>query len=372
MLRVSRRTIALTLSLVAGLTTTLSGAAAMSVRKDMTPPRPVSLCQPVAPGAGEQNASAQKILAEAEKHLGDQPHALPHVHTEGTLPHQGTRDESIAAEKDWPLMRQAALAWRLSADPRYLQQVNDYLAAWASTYQPDFNPIDETNLDGLIDAYVLASNGLHPETRDATRALLRKLGNGYIERIQQFHGQQLHEPRRGTTINNWQSHRVKLVTMVAAALGDTAMLNTARVLFQQQVADNILPDGSVIDFKERDALHYVVYDLQPLVQAALAAKPFDSGGDWLRHTAPGGASLGKALDWLQPYAEGQRSHQEFVHTSVKFDLDRARVGEAGYSGLWDPKTSSTLYWLAAQLDGRYLPVAQQLAPQPPAWIGACH
>lgn len=264
-------------------------------------------------------------------------------------------------------MRQAALAWRLSADGRYLRQVDAYLSAWAHTYQPDFNPIDETNLDGLIDAYVLASSGLSMETRNATRTLLRTLGEGYIERIGQFRG-----PARGTQTNNWQSHRVKLVAMTAAALGDTGMLKKARELFQRQVADNILPNGEVIDFRERDALHYVVYDLQPLVVAAMAAQPFEANADWLHYTTPEGASIAKALDWLRPFAEGQRTHQEFVHTSVKFDRDRAQVGEAGYSGVWDPKTSSTLYWLAAQLDDSYLPVARQLAPQPPDWIGACH
>jgi len=321
----------------------------------------MSPCQPAA-----STPASASLLAAAQHHLGDRPHPLPHLHTEGTLPNQGIREQSIAAEKDWPVMRQASLAWHLSGDPRYLKQVDDYLAAWAGVYQPDFNPIDETNLDMLINAYALTASALRPETRDATRALLGTLGNGYIERIKQLHG------KKGTNTNNWQSHRVKLVTVAAAALGDRAMLEQALQLFRQQIADNLLADGSVTDFQDRDALHYVVYDLQPLVQAALAAKPYGVDGNWLSITAPNGASLGKALDWLVPYANGQRSHQEFVHTHVQFDRDRARVGEAGYAGLWDPRSSNTLYWLAAQLDPRYLPLAKHLSPNPPDWIGACY
>jgi hypothetical protein len=342
----------------------IAGHAETPPRRAMTPPRAITLCQPAAPGAGGPNASASRVLAAAAAHLGARPHALAHVHTEGTLPHQGIRDESIAAERDWPLMRQAALAWRLSADARYLKQVDDDLSAWVGTYQPDFNPIDETNLDGLIDAYVLTSAGLPASTRDATRAWLRKLGEGYIQRIAAFH-----DPKPGTATNNWQSHRVKLVTLVAAALGDQAMLKTARGLFERQVADNIRPDGEVTDFAERDALHYVVYDLQPLVAAALAAKPF--GGDWLHYASPEGASLAKALDWLRPYAMGGKTHEEFVHTHVEFDRDREQAGEKGYSGTWDPKSAATLYWLAAALDPDYLPVARQLSAEPPDWIGAC-
>lgn len=340
-------------------------AAGAQTHRTMTPPRAVTLCQPAAPGAGEPQASAKRLLAAAAAHLDEPPHALARVHTEGTLPHQGIRDESIAAERDWPLMRQAALAWRLSADARYLHQVDTYLKAWTGTYQPDFNPIDETNLDGVIDAYVLTSAGLPAATRDATRAWLRKLGEGYIQRIEAFR-----DPKPGTATNNWQSHRVKLVTLAAAALGDPAMLKTARELFERQIADNIKPDGEVIDFAERDALHYVVYDLQPLVTAALAAKPFGDG-DWLRDTSPQGASLAKALDWLRPYAMGAKTHEEFVHTQVKFDRDRERAGEKGYSGAWDPKSAATLYWLAAALDPDYLPVARQLSAEPPDWIGVC-
>ncbi|RDD83579.1 alginate lyase [Dyella tabacisoli] len=314
----------------------------------------------------ENTGPAKTILDVALHHLDDRPGAIAHVHTEGTLPHQGIRDQSMAAEKDWPIMRRAAQAWRINGDPRYLKQVDAYLAAWAGTYQPDFNPIDETNLDGLIDAYMLTADALSPSTRTMAQALLRKLGTGYIDRIQHAR-----RPGPATTINNWQSHRVKLIALSAAALGDRAMLSSAFAIFKQQVADNIRPDGSVIDFGERDALHYVVYDLQPLVQATLAAKPYGIGGDWLNYRTSQGASLRLALDWLRPYAEGQRSHQEFVHTKVPFDLARREVGEPGYSGLWDAKTSSTLYWLAAKLDSGYLSVAQKLAPQPPDWVGVC-
>ena len=317
------------------------------------------LCQPVA-----SSPASKAMLAAAQRHLGDQPNPLPHLHTEGTLPNHGIREQSIAAEKDWPIMRQAALAWRISGDRRYLKQVDDYLAAWAGVYQPDFNPIDETNLDMVINAYALTATDLSPETREASRRLISALGNGYIAHIEQFHG-----PKKGTQTNNWQSHRIKLITIAAVALGDHAMLQQAFGLFKQQIADNVLADGSVTDFHDRDALHYVVYDLEPLVQAALAAKAED--GDWL-HAAVNGTSLSAALDWLMPYANGERSHEEFVHTRVQFDKDRARVGEAGYSGTWQPNSSETLFWLAAQLDSRYLPVAKQLAEHPADWINVCY
>ncbi|KPA90189.1 Alginate lyase [Pseudomonas asplenii] len=344
------------------LCTALSSAAFAAVEPDPGGSGIASVCQPSA-----SSPSARQLLAAASRQLSATPQPLARLHTEGTLPGQGIREQSIAAERDWPILRRAALAWRLSGDPRYLKQVDEGLAAWFSTYQPDFNPIDETQLEQLIEAYTLTAGQLRPQTRETSRAFLRNLGNGYLAQVAQFHG-----AKGGTHTNNWQSHRVKLVTLAAAALADRQMLRQAFGLFRQQVADNLLPDGSVTDFKERDALHYVVYDLEPLVQAALAARPYGIGGNWLDYRTPGGAWLAHSLDWLTTYASGQHSHQEFVHTTVKFDRDRAGVGESGYSGSWEPKSSSQLYWLAAQLDQRYLPLARQLAPNPPDWLGACY
>ncbi len=72
---------------------------------------------------------------------------LAKLHTEGTLPHEGIYDESVEAEKDLGLMRDAALAWRATGDERYLRLVDRFLFAWVTTYQPSFNPIDETNFE---------------------------------------------------------------------------------------------------------------------------------------------------------------------------------------------------------------------------------
>lgn len=92
------------------------------------------------------------VVTEALAHLDAQPHPMAHVHTQGLLPHQGIHDASDEAEHDWPLALRAAVAWRLSGKPELLQQTARYLDAWANTYQPDFNPIDETNLANLFQA----------------------------------------------------------------------------------------------------------------------------------------------------------------------------------------------------------------------------
>ncbi len=57
--------------------------------------------------------------------------------------------------------------------------------------------------------------------------------------------------------------------------------------------------------------------------------------------------------------------------SSPFDAKRREAGLPGYSGQWDPKNAAELFHLAARLDGRYTPIALQLAPTPPAWLAVC-
>ncbi|TDN68020.1 alginate lyase family protein [Paraburkholderia sp. BL10I2N1] len=304
------------------------------------------------------------LVANVLAHLNDPAQALPKLHTEGTLPHEGIYDQSVEAEKDLDLLRDAALAWRATSDDRFLRLVDRLLYAWVTTYQPNFNPIDETRFEGLILAYDMTASALPVKTRNATMAFLTKFANGYIAQIDAQP-----RPLKGTFRNNWQSHRVKLIAMAAFTLDNRKMINAAQRLFVEHIGDNIAPDGSTIDFAERDALHYVTYDLQPLVTAALAARRHNR--NWLNEKAPNGTTLAAALDWLMPYAMGTKTHEEFAHSEVPFDAKRREAGLPGFSGQWDPKNATELFHLAARLDGRYTPVALQLAPTPPAWLAVC-
>ena len=312
----------------------------------------------------DATSSVHAMIVEAQAHVDDTPHPLARLHTEGTLPHEGIYDESVEAAKELVLMRDTALAWRATGDPRFLKMVDRFLLAWVKTYQPTFNPIDETRLDSLILAYDLSASALTASTRNATIQFLQKLGAGYIAQVDAQP-----RPLSKTFANNWQSHRVKLIAMTAFALDDRKMIDAARRLFVLQVQNNIGGDGQVLDFGERDALHYVVYDLEPLTMAALAARRHRI--DWLAQRAPNGGSLAAGLNWLAPYALGKQTHEEFVNSKVPFDAQRREANVPGFAGEWDPKTATTLYYLASRLDKRFLPIAQKLADKPPAWLGVC-
>lgn len=301
------------------------------------------------------------VIQRAEAALGRPPGAIPRLHTEGTLPGKGIREISLTAKEDQPIALDLAIAWRLTGDRRFLEATGRYLENWADVYQMSFNPIDETGFDALIMATDLTETDLPAPIRAKIDAFWRKMAVGYLDAM---------DAGARNAVNNWQSHRVKLATMAAFQTGDARIIARAHEAFRKQIAANINPDGSVWDFAERDALHYVTYDLDPLMMAALAAQAH--GQDWFGWRSPAGASLPGALDWLAPYAKGEKQHIEFVNSKVQFDRDRANAGQGEYAPHpWDVANGVSTYTLASLLDPKYLVLRDALAAKvhkkPPAW-----
>jgi hypothetical protein len=307
----------------------------------------------------------ETLMRQVAGKLGDAPNPLAGLSTEKSR-YQGADDKRVEGNQDLDLMRDAALVWRATGDQRYLRLVDRFLFAWATTYQPTYNPIDETHLDSLIIAYDLTASALPVKTRNATTAFIATLANGYVERIDA-------EPRplKGTFRDKGQSHRVKLIAMSAFTLDDRKLINTAQRLFVEQIGNNVLPDGATVDFAERGVLHDVTEDLEPLVVAALAARRHNR--NWLNERGKDGASLALALDWLQPYALGEKTQKEFVQASepVPRDVTRRETSAPDVSSQWDPQDSAELFHLAARLSGRYAPTALRVSPTPPDWLAVC-
>jgi hypothetical protein len=296
-------------------------------------------------------------ISVANKNLGRAPAPVARIHVEGTLPHQGIYDASIAALGELGLIRDFALAYRLTGNPQYLEQVRRFIDAWVSTYQFSFNPIDETGFDALMLADDLCRDEFSSELQEKVNSFLRKMVEGYLTSIANL-------KRPDTT--NWQSLRVKLITMGAFSLGDRNLIQAARLAFQAQISANVDPDGTVADFHQRDALHYVTYDLDPLLMAAEAAHAHKM--DWFHWQNPAGSSLVAAVSWLVPYAEGQKQHEEFVHSGVPFDKERIQAGVAHFSKVWDPKESLATLGIAAAIDPQFRTVVDGMRSKPGYYV----
>lgn len=347
-----------TMLICAALLSTLTAAPALAAGG-------FAICAPAKPGAVQTPTGAKAAIERARANLARPPAPLRRLHTEGTLPGHGIRDISIKAKADHPITLDFALAWRMTGERAYLEQTGRYLNAWADTYAMSFNPIDETGFDALILAYDLTRADLPAATRRKLDDFWRRMASGYLDAMDAG-------PKNAHT--NWQSHRIKLAAMSAFSTGDPALIARSRKSYEAQVAANLNADGTTFDFHERDALHYVTYNFDPLLMANLAAKA--NGQDWFAYRAPSGSSLPRSLDWFAAYARGDKTHIEFANSKIQFDRDRAASGQSEYAPHpWKPSAAVNTFAYAAALDGGYAALSDELSARhdraAPAWMSVC-
>jgi hypothetical protein len=236
----------------------------------------------------------------------------------------------------------------------YADKAVAYIAGWLPGYQSSANPVDEAELIQFLFGLDLVRDRLPRDVAERIPAFGTQLAQAYLTPARRVGDD-------STLLNNWQSHRVKLATAGAYLSGDARWIDAARAAFVAHVRQNVHHDGSTYDFAQRDAMHYVVYDLEPLLMAASMAAAH--GDDWYGATEIRGR-LASALEWLAPYARGERQHEEFVRSTVKFDARRAAAHVPGYAGLWQRNEAADLYRIGTGLDPQFRAVSVGLDATP--------
>jgi len=302
-----------------------------------------------------QNKEAAKCLAPfknmADRSLRQAPHPIQTIASEGKLRSDSQKEESLAALKDMKDLQALAWTWAATGEPQYAKKAEEYLAAWASVNQSEGNPINDTNLEPAVIAYDLLKDNLGRENRHAIEGWLRQTAAALWD-------------GKGKRDNNWHSQRLKMVGLIGLALGDPKLIQMAADGLTLQVQENIFPDGSTIDFHQRDALHYHIYDITPLLILARGLERFD-GQDFFDAKSSTGSSLRGSVDFVIPFAEGKETHVEFVNSTVSFDKKRADNGEATYKPHnWEPHESEKMFSLAAWFHPQYGRYAAEVAKAP--------
>jgi len=298
----------------------------------------------------KDNAAAKvydELRATADAALIGRPNPIALVDSAGRLDKDPVKVRTNASLDDMEKVEALAWTWAVTGDARYATQGRSYILAWAKVNRPDGHPINETKFEPMIEAYDLLRPGFSATERDTVDGWLRAKARAL----------------QGTTRaqrENWESHRLKIIGLIGATIGDRQLWDYADAGFKKHLRENFEPNGESYDLKTRDALHYHVYSLQPLLTLACVAQR--SGDPLYAYHAGTGASLQQAVEYLQPYASGEKKHLEFANSQVSFDRKRAAAGEKEYSNhYWNPKASARMYSEAGCLEPKYNEVAAAVA-----------
>jgi hypothetical protein len=302
-------------------------------------------------GRDQEAATQYKgIVKVANGALKDVPHPVSVIVGEGRLDSDPAKMETEVALKDMPKISALAWAWLVSQDGKYAQKGEDFILAWARENRPDGDPINETTLEPLIVGYDILRNQFAPRDRVTVDNWLRSMAITTWNDSRHLCG-------------NWQSHRLKTVGLVATVLQDNDLWNAVEDGFREQMNTSFQADGKSIDFDLRDAMHYHLFSVQPLLTLACVAH--QRNHDWYGYQAKSGASLKLAVDFIKPFALGQETHTEFKHSKAKFDQTRAAAGQHEYTPhVWSTCNAGPVFAEASCVD----PEAENLAVK--VWCGA--
>jgi hypothetical protein len=293
-----------------------------------------------------------QVIADAA--LEDEPNPIDTLRTEGLLQGDPRKTATREALKDVQKMYALAVTYEVTRQREYLDKASVFLIAWADSNFSRGDPIDDTNLDPAIEAYDLFKGRLVPGERKRIGRWFSRVADAEIHA-------RYNDSNRATAHNNWNAHRLKIVGEIGFAIGDKGLQQYAIAGIKAHIGRNLLPDGRSEDFISRDALHYHLYDLEPLLKLAIVLKRA-TGVNYYTYVSPSGSSLQKSVEWMRPYLDGRQTHGEFVNSTVKFDKRRAQNGEAAYKAgtLFEPRSAVPTLVLAAYFDNKLMALARRL------------
>lgn len=287
-----------------------------------------------------------RFRQQADQALNEKPQPIEKIRSEGLLMGDPLKIASLKAVQDADKIYALALMYRLDSVSTYRHRVITFLKAWAEVNQASGNPIDETKLEPAIIGYDLLRSGLGKSDREQIDHWFKSIADAEIH-------SSYARPGRGTAINNWNAHRIKIITMIDFTLHNHADDKFIKQQLADHLAINLYPDGTSLDFKERDALHYHIYDLESLLQTAIILKRA-TGTDYFHMASYTGSSIKKSVDFLVPFVTGEKKHTEFVNSKAAFDRARAANQEKGYQQVdFIPSTGIYVLTLAAYFDPVY-------------------
>ncbi|MEZ4814563.1 MAG: alginate lyase family protein [Bdellovibrionota bacterium] len=296
----------------------------------------------------------QNLLQQASKDLV----ATPTLSVMSAFTHEGklqTDPSYIAfstAHKDFAILYRFALCAK-SGDEKLADEcakTGRYnLMRWVQTFKFSGQPMTEvdflqvfTSADLLIDSMPIPD-----------KILLRDWLVSAVKTSDAFYKSK--KTTDTSLINNHNTWRLAVRTIALKIIGDSKMLNENSRLISEHAKANLLPPrewkpdpkcpnnfnektyGSY-DFRQRDALHYHVGNLEAWTWMALMV-PSQIDANTRK-------TILEAFEFLRPYFTGEKVHKEFVCSTIGFDAKRASAGQEGFAGNWKPEQAYKLLQMA--------------------------
>lgn len=289
-----------------------------------------------------------------------EPTPLRVIEYEGLVNNDPRRIKTVASLKQMGDVAVLLRHWQATGSSQSAGDLRRLTFAWAMTYEPDGNDVNENKLFPLLVGYQALRGGFADAQRRSVDSWVRRLG--------EMHAGSVSNSRHYT--NRYSKH-LRLLALAGLILDREDWQTTAREGVKRFVRESLRADGTSADLELRDSLGYHGSALRPPLQLAMLGG--DAGRQLYVWQSAQGASLKRSVDYLVPYALGETVHPEWVDTKVNLDRQRAAAGIAKYQAgtPYDPRDALEVMELASYFDSSLLRVVQHITKSPrrqfPTW-----
>ncbi len=286
---------------------------------------------------------------EATTKLDLEPNPIAKINYEGLVNTNPQRIKSVESLREMDDVATVFQYWQVSENPRAAAMLQRFILAWAETYVPTGNDVNENKFYPIFTAYESLRETFPEENRNKIDAWILTMGELHAEAV-----------ASSTHLTNRYTKHLRLLALFGRILDKPEWQEAAQVGLKRFVTESLRPDGTSLDLERRDTLTYHNSALRPVIELAVLAGP--DGPALYNWTSPQNSSLKKSVDYVIPYADGTLKREEWRNTQVDLDRRRAAAGLAEYQPgkLFDPKDALKLMEEASFFDEDLVPLAIKL------------
>lgn len=285
-------------------------------------------------------------VQEAEKFLMQKPSPLEEIRYEGLVSNHPDRISSVQHLKDMDYLNSLTWAYILTENLKYAAKAKEILISWSYSYQPTGNDVNENKLLTMFMSYFYLKKEFDLKP--------------VWDLIESIANKQIHLAEVNKKSGNRAAKRIKLVLLSGILLERKDFISWALEKYDSIHTSSLYYDGTSWDFLRRDALSYHVDGIQSLLEVCVLARELNY--DLFTKENEGGGSLKKSIDFVIPYVLGEKTHREWINTTVELDKKRWSAGDTYYmpGKIWDPIESIDMFLLASIFDSKYLSIAESI------------
>jgi len=297
------------------------------------------------------------ILEEAKAGLHRSPKPVEIIYYEGLLDTDPKRIETVKSFADIDYVISLIYASYGNDDPVFGEKAKEIILAWAQTYEPTGNPINENKFNAFYWGYYIFKNKFRKNEQKIVEDWFLEIASKEMN-------------RERTPNNNWEAKRCKMIGIIGCLLENEQLRTYSIDGFKKYILTAYYKDGTSRDLEQRDALHYHVSGLKPCVSAFINLSKFDSRFELFDFVSGNGSSIKKSVEYVVPYARGEKQREEWRNTKVKLDKERAAAGLQEYQPgkLFEPEKAYSLFELACYYNPDWISIFEK-EDDITSWIG---